>query len=77
MYVTVHSNRRIQGFLKILYGGHIKEENGGGVKGIKRVSVHFTVQTPLQIVFLNNFENCRSPSKMKPCTMNGPSISKK
>jgi hypothetical protein len=39
--------------------------------------VHFTVQTPLQIVFLNNFENCRSPSKMKPCTMNCPEISKK
>ncbi len=39
--------------------------------------MHFTVQTPLQIVFLNNFENCRSPAKMKPCTMTGPEISKK
>jgi hypothetical protein len=48
-----------------------------GVKGIKRFSVHFTVQTPLQIVLLNNFENCRSPSKMKSCTMSGPEISKK
>ncbi len=54
-----------------------KEEKGGGVKGIKRFSVHFTVQTPLQIVFLNIFENCKSPSKMKPCTMTGPEISKK
>jgi hypothetical protein len=54
-----------------------KKMEGGGVKGIKRFSVHFTVQTPLQIVFLNNFENCGSPSKMKPCTINGPEISKK
>ncbi len=77
MCVTVHFSRNIQGFLKILYGGHIKEEKGGGVKGIKLFSVHFTVQTPLQIVFLNNFEDCRSPSKMKPCTMTGPEISKK
>jgi hypothetical protein len=26
---------------------------------------------------LNNFENCRSLSKMKPCTMMGPEIGKK
>jgi hypothetical protein len=32
------------------------------VKRDKPFSVHFTVQTPLQIEFLNNFENCRSPS---------------
>jgi hypothetical protein len=44
---------------------------------MKRFSVHFTVETPLQIVFLNNFENCRSPSKMKLCTMSDPEISKK
>ena len=25
-----------------------------------RFSVHFNVHTPVQIVFLNNFENCRS-----------------
>jgi hypothetical protein len=62
---------------KFFMGGHIKEEKGGGVKGIKRFSVHFTVQTPLQIVFLNSFENCRSPSKTKPCTMTSPEISKK
>jgi DNA mismatch repair protein MutH len=31
-----------------------------GVKGMKRFSVHFNVHTPIQIVFLNNFENCRS-----------------
>jgi hypothetical protein len=29
------------------------------------------------MVILNNFENCRSPSKMKPCTMMGPEIGKK
>jgi hypothetical protein len=26
---------------------------------------------------LNNYENCRSPSKIKPCTMRGPEIGKK
>jgi hypothetical protein len=64
---------------KFFMGGTLrkKKEGGGGVKGIKRFSVHFTVQTPLQIVFLNNFENCRSPSKMNPCTRTGPEISKK
>jgi hypothetical protein len=30
MYDTVHSRGHIQGFLKILHGGHIKRENGGG-----------------------------------------------
>ncbi len=30
MYDTVHSRGHIQGFLKILHGGHIKGENGGG-----------------------------------------------
>jgi hypothetical protein len=35
---------------------------------MKRSSVHFKVQTPLQIVLIK-FENCRSPLKMKLCTM--------
>jgi hypothetical protein len=26
---------------------------------MKRFSVHFIVHTPIQIVFLNNFKNCR------------------
>ncbi len=30
---------------------------------MKRFSVHFNVYTPIQIVFLNNFENCGSPFK--------------
>jgi hypothetical protein len=30
---------------------------------MKRFSVHFNVHTPMQIVFLNNFENCSSPFK--------------
>jgi hypothetical protein len=34
-----------------------------GVKGMKRFSVHLNVHTPVQIVFLNNFVNCRSPLK--------------
>ncbi len=32
-----------------------------------RFSVHFNVHTLMQIVFLNNFENCRSPFKNEPC----------
>jgi hypothetical protein len=40
-------------------------------------SVHFNVHIPLQIVILNNFENSRSPSKMKPCTRRVPKIGKK
>jgi hypothetical protein len=39
--------------------------------------VHFSVCIPLQIVILNNFEKCRSPSKINPCTMSGPEIGKK
>jgi hypothetical protein len=30
---------------------------------MKRFSVHFHVHTPIQIVFLNNFENCMFPFK--------------
>jgi hypothetical protein len=44
---------------------------------MKRFSVHFTVQTPLQIVFLNNLENVGPLSKIKPCTRRGPKIGKK
>jgi hypothetical protein len=44
---------------------------------MKCFSVHFNVHKPLQIVFLNHFINCRSPSKMKHCTMMGPEIGKK
>ncbi len=44
---------------------------------MKYFSVHSDVYTPLQIVFLNNFENCRSPSKMKPFTLRDAEMSKK
>ncbi len=44
---------------------------------MKRFSVHFTVQTPLHIVFLNNLKIVCSLSKMKPCTRRGPKIGKK
>ncbi len=30
---------------------------------MKHFSVHFNVQTPIQLVFINNFENCRTPFK--------------
>ncbi len=41
---------------------------------MKHFSVHFTVQTPLQIVFLNNLKIVGPLSKMKPCTRSGPKI---
>ncbi len=47
------------------------------MKGIKRFSVHFNVQTPLQIVLLNNLKTVGPLSKMKPCTRRGPKIGKK
>ncbi len=44
---------------------------------MKRFSVHFTVQTSLQIVILNNLKIVVPLSKMKPCTGRGPKIGKK
>ncbi len=44
---------------------------------MKRFSVHFTVQTSLQIVFLNNLKILGPLSKMKPYTRRGPKIGKK
>ncbi len=41
---------------------------------MKHFSEHFNVHIPLQIVILNNFENCRPPSKMKHCTIRSPEI---
>jgi hypothetical protein len=43
---------------------------------MKHLSVHFNVHPHIQIVFLNNFEYCRSPFKMKPFTRRGPKIGK-
>jgi hypothetical protein len=42
---------------KFCKGDKLREKNGGDVKGMKRFSEHFNVHTPMQIVFLNNFEN--------------------
>jgi hypothetical protein len=39
---------------------------------MKHFSMHFDVHTLVQIVFLNNFVNFRSPFKNKPCTRRGP-----
>jgi hypothetical protein len=61
---------------KFFMGDTLRKKRRGG----KRDKTFFSAlycATPLQIIFLNNFENCRSPSKMKPCTMTGPEISKK
>jgi hypothetical protein len=38
-------------------------EKWKGIQGMKRFSVHFNVHTHIQVVLLNNFENCRSPFK--------------
>jgi hypothetical protein len=44
---------------------------------MKRFSVHFTVQRPLQIVLLNNLKIVGPLSKIKPCSRRGPKIGKK
>ncbi len=47
---------------KFCMGDKLREKMEG-VKGMKRFSEHFNVHTGIQIVFLNNFENCKSPFK--------------
>jgi hypothetical protein len=44
---------------------------------MKRFSLHFNVQTPLQIIFLNNLKMVGPFSKMKLCTRRGHKIGKK
>ncbi len=61
---------------KFFMGDKLRDKMEGG-KWMKRFSVHFNVQTPLQIVFLNNLKIVGPLSKMKPCTRRGPKISKK
>ncbi len=57
--------------------GDILREKMEGGKRDERFSVHFNVQTHLQIVFLNNLKIVGPLSKMKPCTRNGTKISKR
>jgi hypothetical protein len=57
--------------------GTNKERKWRGVKGMKRFLMHFNLHKPIQIEFFKNFENCRSPFKMKPCTRRVPKIGKK
>jgi hypothetical protein len=64
-------------FFKFFMGDKLREKMGGGVKGMKRFSVHFNVHTPIQIVFWNNLKIVDPLSKMKPCTRGGPMIGKK
>ncbi len=45
---------------KFCVGDKLREK-WRGVKGMKRFSVYFNVHTLVQIVFLNNFVNCRFP----------------
>jgi hypothetical protein len=47
---------------KFCMGDKLREKMEWG-KGMKRFSVHFNVHTPIQTVFLNNFEKCKSPFK--------------
>ncbi len=44
---------------------------------MKRFSVYFIVQKPLQIEFLNSLKIVGPLSKMKPCNRRGPKIGKK
>jgi hypothetical protein len=67
MYGTVHSKWKFRASFKFCMGDELREKMEGG-KSDKMFLVHFNVHIPLEIVILNNFENCRSPSKMKPCT---------
>jgi hypothetical protein len=48
-----------------------------GVKEMKCFSVHFNVHTPIKIVFLNSFENCRSPFKNETLHKEVPKIGEK
>jgi hypothetical protein len=48
---------------KFCMGDKLREKMWEGGEGMKRFSVNFNVHTPIQIVFLNNFENSRSPFK--------------
>jgi hypothetical protein len=48
--------------LKFCMGDSLRGKMEGG-KRDETFSVHFNVHTPIQIVFLNNFENCMSPFK--------------
>ena len=47
---------------KFCMGDKLREKMEGG-KGMKRFSVLFNLNKPIQIVFFKNFENCRSPFK--------------
>ncbi len=61
---------------KFFMGDKLRKKVEGG-KRDERFLVHFTVQAPLQIVFLNNLKIVGPLSKMKPCTRRGPKIGKK
>ncbi len=39
--------------------------------------MHFNVHIPIQIVFINNFENCKSPFKDKTLHKERPQVGKK
>ncbi len=47
---------------KFCMGDKLRENMEGG-KRDETFYVHLNVHTPIQIVFLNNFVNCRSPFK--------------
>jgi hypothetical protein len=44
---------------------------------MKRFSVHSNLHKPIQIVFFNNFENCRSPFKNETLHQESSKIGKK
>jgi hypothetical protein len=54
---------------KFFMGDKLREEMEGGKREETIFSALYCAH--LQIVFLNSFENCGSPSKIKPCTLRG------
>jgi hypothetical protein len=61
---------------KFCMGDKLREKMEGG-KGMKRFSVHFYLDKPIQIVFLKTLKIVGPLSKMKPCTRRVPKIGKK
>jgi hypothetical protein len=78
MYFRIHTVWCVIGraSFKFCMGDKFMEQMEGGKKD-DMFSVHCNVHIPIQIVILNNFENCRPPSKMNPAPMRCPEKGKK
>jgi hypothetical protein len=61
MYGTVIPGGIFRASFKFSMGDKLREKMEGGKRGVFQCK--YNVHTPIQIVFLNNFENCRPPFK--------------